>query len=136
MNTNECEVYFALNGDDFDPNEITKLLQIEPTRIRKNQELIPGRHKKINSWILSTGKVVHEYIDTYEMSSKIIEILAPKIDLIIKAIEMFKATPHMEVVIWFATNENISTPAIGFEKSTIEFLGEIGGFIDIDTYQH
>jgi len=33
-------------------------------------------------------------------------------------------------------NEEHSTPAIGFEVDTVKFLGEIGAFIDIDTYKH
>ncbi len=48
----------------------------------------------------------------------------------------FNLSPRLEVVLWFSVNEEHSTPAIGFEVDTIKFLGEIGAFIDIDTYKH
>ena len=40
------------------------------------------------------------------------------------------------MVLWFSMNEEHSTPAIGFEVETVNFLGEIGAFVDIDTYKH
>ena len=70
------------------------------------------------------------------MSTEIINKLKPIKELIIQATERFKASPRFEVVLWFSTNEEHSTPAIGFEVETVKFLGEIGAFVDIDTYMH
>jgi len=38
--------------------------------------------------------------------------------------------------LWFSINEEHSTPAIGFEVEAVKFLGEIGAFVDVDTYKH
>lgn len=136
MDTNEGRVYFALDGDDFDPDEVTKFIGIEPTSIMRKGSKAGGKLPKKNSWVVSTENVVNEYIDVFDMASEIISILKPKKDQIIRAIEQFKVTPRLEVVLWFSVNQEHSTPAIGFEPETVAFLGEIGAFIDIDTYKH
>lgn len=136
METNEGRVYFALDGDDFDPDEVTEFLGIEPTSVRRKGSRIPGKIPRMNSWELSTDRIVNEYIDVFEMSTEIVNRLKAKKDLILLAIERFNASPRFEVVLWFSMNEEHSTPAIGFEVETIKFLGEIGAFIDIDSYKH
>ena len=91
---------------------------------------------KENSWELSTNHIVSDYINVFEMATEIVNRLEPQKQLILQAITKFNATPRLEVVLWFSMNEELSTPAIGFEFETIQFLGEIGAFIDIDTYKH
>jgi len=134
LKKNEGRVYFSFDGVDYDPNEITKILNIEPTNIRYKGEFPSGKLPKETSWILSTQNIVDEYIDIYQMATSITKILKPKINLINKIREQFNVTTRLEVVLWFSVDENSSTPAIGFEIETIEFLGKVGAFIDIDTY--
>ncbi len=136
MDTSEGRVYFALDGDNFDPDEITKFIGIEPTSIMKKGSKAGGKLPKKNSWIVSTENVVNECIDVFDMATEFINILKPKKGLIIQAIERFNVIPWLEVVLWFSVNQEHSTPAIGFEPETVSFLGEIGAFIDIDTYKH
>jgi len=136
VDTNEGRVYFALDGDDFDPDEVTKFLGIQPTSVMRKGSKVDGKLPKINSWSVSTENVVNEHIDVFEMATEIINILKPKKSLIIQAKERFNVSPRLEVVLWYSVNEEHSTPAIGFEPETVSFLGEIGAFIDIDTYKH
>ena len=136
MEINEGRVYFALDGDDFDPKDVTEFLGLKPTDIRRKGSKIIGKGPKINSWELSTDHVVNEYIDVFELSTKLVNILKPKLDLIIEAKSKFNVEPRFQVVLTFSTNEEHSTPAIGFEAETIEFLGAIGAFVDVDTYKH
>ena len=131
MDTNEGEVYFALDADDFDLDEVTKFLGIQPTSTMKKGNPIP----KNTSWVYSSGKVMQDYIDVYGMASNLISTLEPKTETIIKAINRFKLKPRLEVVLWFTCKEDISTPAIGFDEKTIKFLGEVGAYVDIDTYK-
>jgi len=131
MDTNEGEVYFALDADDFDLDEVTKYLGIQPTSTMKKGNPIP----KNTSWVYSSGKVIQDYIDVYDIASNIITTLEPKTDLIINAINKFNLKPRLEIVLWFTCNEDISTPAIGFDEKTIQFLGKVGAFVDIDTYK-
>lgn len=136
MTTNEGRVYFALDASDFDPDELTQFLGIEPTSIKRKGERIPNLVPKNYSWILSTENVVNNYIDVSKMATSIIDQLKPKKQLILDAITKYKLYPRFEVVLWISINQEHSTPAIGFEIETVKFLGEIGAFIDIDTYKH
>ena len=134
MRKNEGRVYFSFDGINYDPNEITKILNIEPTQIRYKGELPSGKLPKRTSWVLSTSNIVDEYIDIYQMATSITKTLEPKVNLINQIREQFNLTTRLEVVLWFSVDENSSTPAIGFEVETIEFLGKVGALVDIDTY--
>ncbi len=136
MKTNEGRVYFALDGDNFDPDDITAFLGLEPTSIMRKGSRIPGKIPKISSWELSTDEIISDYIDVFEMSGKIVSILKPKINLILEAKKQFNVEPRFQIVLTLSMDEEHSTPAIGFEVETTEFLGAIGAFVDIDTYKH
>lgn len=136
METNEGRVYFALDGDDFNPDEVTEFLGLKPTNIRRKGSRVSGKIPKFNSWEISTEQVINECVDIYELSTKLIEVLKPKLDLILQVKERFDAESRFQVVLTFSANEEHSAPAIGFEVETIEFLGTVGASIDIDTYKH
>ena len=131
----EGRVYFALDGDEFDPNEVTRLLEIEPTTVILKGKS-PGYEIRKTSWILSTENLIRDYIDVFQMSSDIVGRLINKKDILLQALERFKLTPRLEIVLRFSSESGISMPAIGFETETVKFLGEIGAHIDIDTYQN
>ena len=135
MPTNEGRVYFALDGDDFDPDDVTDFLGIKPTSTRVKGSKIPDKIPRVNTWELSTDNIINDYIDVFEMSTEIVNKLKGKKELIIEAKERFNVLPRFEVVLYFSMNEEHSTPAIGFEVETMAFLGEIGAFVDIDTYK-
>lgn len=136
LNTNEGRVYFALDGDDFEPDDLTSLLGITPTSIRRKGSKVPGRIPKLSSWEFSTEHLVNDYIDVFEMATEIVNKLKPKKDQILEAKKLFNVSPRFEVVLYISMSEEHSTPAIGFEIETVKFLGEIGAFVDIDTYRH
>ena len=136
MKTNEGRVYFALDGDDFDPDEVTIFLGTKPSFTKRKGENVSNRITKESSWQLSTDNIINDYIDVFDMTKTIVDKLKPKKDLINQAIKRFNISPRLEVVLWFSMNQYCSTPAIGFEIDTVKFLAEIGAFIDIDTYQH
>lgn len=131
MATNEGEVYFKLVGD-FDPYVVTKEIGIEPSRTKRKGHPRP----KHDSWQYSNGKVIADFIDVYEMSSKLITVLQPKTSAIAEAIKKHGLMAELQVVLWISMDEEISTPAIGFDQNTIEFLSNVGATIDIDTYRH
>lgn len=132
MSQNEGEVYFRIMGENFDPNDITKLVGIEPTRTRIKSEPTP----KFTTWEFSSGKFAGEVIDIYEISSSLIAKLKPKLPEFTEIINKNNLRAELQVVLWISTNETISTPAIGFEKDTISFLNQLGASIDIDTYRN
>ncbi|WP_020410082.1 DUF4279 domain-containing protein [Hahella ganghwensis] len=135
MSTNEARVYFALDGD-IDPEEVTNVLEITPSEIRRKGDRMGGRLPKHDSWILSTDKIADDYVDIYELSKEIVDQLKGKKDLVNLARNRFSLTTRLVVVLRIATNDEIPTPAMGFDPEVVRFLGEVGAFIDIDTYRN
>ena len=68
---NEGRVYFALVGDDFNPESLS--IGISPTRIARKGSPFP----KQSSWIYSGERIQSELIDVYEMSSALVKALSP-----------------------------------------------------------
>ncbi len=130
--TNEAEVYFALFGTDFDPDEVTRLIGMEPTSSKKKAEPRP----KHSIWKVSSGRVESDVIDVYQMSSALISSLAPYAERIIGAKQRLGCQAVLEVVLWITTDESKSTPAIGFDHEVISFLHAVGATIDVDTYRN
>ena len=135
MGTNECYVYFALDGESFEPNDVTNHLGIQPTSVMRKGEKIPNKLPVFSSWQLSTENVINEIIDVDELASKVIQVLEPKVELINEIKSKLNLTCRLEVVLCITTDDSQSTPAVGFEAKNIKFLANIGANIDIDTYR-
>jgi len=127
--TNEGEVYFGLWGDNFDPTTLS--LGVEPTKTQRKADPRP----KYSSWVVSTGKVRADLIDVYEMSSSLIAKLEPHTGKIIAAMKDHSLEAVLQVVLTITPNDQISTPAVGFDSRVISFLNKVGASIDIDTYR-
>jgi len=130
---NEGEVYFALTCDrDFDPAIVTAALGIEPTRTSRKAEPTP----KLSGWYLSSGEIISEVIDVFEMSTTLVARLIPKTPEIKRLMAEHGLGAHLEVVLWITMDDTKSTPAIGFDPTTIHFLSAVGAYVDIDTYRN
>jgi len=135
LRKNECRVYFAFDGDNFNPNEITKLLRIQPTNIKLKNSLPSRKLPKFSSWIFSSDNIIDDIIDIYDITAVLLKNLEDKVDVINEIKQKFNVTTRLGIVLSFSINEEVPTPIIGFETDTISFLAKIGASIDIDTYQ-
>ena len=129
--TNEGEVYFRLWGEGFDPDDVTALLGIEPTKTELKGDPIP-RHA---SWNVSEGKLEADVIDVYEMSSALVKRLEPVAENIVEAMKKYGLQAVLQVVLSVTSDDSKPTPAIGFESNVVSFLSAIGASIDVDTYR-
>lgn len=129
--TNEGEVYFALYGDEFDPQEVTSIVGIAPSSVHRKK----GRSLGRSMWKLSAGKLEADVIDVYDMTSALVDRLRPRGRQIIAAKQRFSMEAVLQVVLRITTDETVSTPAIGFSREVIEFLSSVGASIDVDTYR-
>ncbi|MBZ8182596.1 DUF4279 domain-containing protein [Oscillatoria salina] len=136
MDTNECYVYFALDGEDFEPNDVTDYLNIKPTSVRRKGERVAGIIHRSSSWKLSTQKIINEIIYVDEMASEVIKILKPKINQINEIAEKLNLSARLEVVLWITTDDTQTTPAISFNVNNLKFLSNVNAYIDIDTYRN
>lgn len=131
----QCLVYFTLKGD-FDPNEVTQFLGIEPTGI-----LIKGSRNSnpcyppISSWEFSSGYIESEILDIYDIASKVINPLTPHADKLKEVMNKFKIEGVLQVALWISSDEEVSNPAIGFDAEVVRFLAAVGASVDIDSYR-
>ena len=131
MASNKGRAYFGLSGYHFNPDDITRLLGIEPTA--SNNSGMAGTLGKptISSWELST-EIVTDDIDVYDLTDIITKQLEPIKDKILQAVESYNVSPRFGVVLELAVDEDESNPDVGFGARTIRLLAEIGAFINIE----
>lgn len=125
----EIEVYFTIYGDNFDPDEISKVLSIKPTKIwrkgdqRSNTKLLfPD-----NGWSIST-KSSKSYSVLKEIK-KLLKKIDGKTEVIKNTITKYQLESELSVVIYL---DKATTPEISFDNYIISQLSMLGSSIDID----
>jgi hypothetical protein len=138
MNNNPSQsyVYFALQGDDFDPKEVTSALGIVPTDSWKKGDT--GQYisnQKYTCWKWSTGKGKEAiFIDT--LVDEVVEKLKEKVETINKLKEKYQLNSVLVIVMYVDVNPEESTPALGHDLKTIEFLYHTQTVTDVDIYRY
>lgn len=141
LSCNECYVYFAFRGDDFNPDDITKELGILPSSITRKGSRIPGKIPRINAWGLST-KIIKDntadvdFIDVDELALEVVNQLKSSVDIINQIKLKYDAITVLEVVMRISVNDELSTPVVGFELDVLDFLVQIRTTIDMDIYRN
>ena len=131
MASNKARAYFGLSGYHFNPDNITELLGIEPTKTDGSGMSGSLDKPVISSWELST-EVVTDDIDLYDLTDTITKQLEPITGKILEAVEAYNASPRFGVVLELVLDKDESNPDIGFGARTIRLLAEIGAFINIE----
>ncbi len=131
MVSNKGRAYFSLAGYHFNPDDITRLLGIEPTSV--NAAGTGGSLDKpvISSWELSTDTITDD-VDVYALTDIVIKQLEPVKEKILQVIKSQNLSPRIGVVLVLSTDKDESVPDVGFGARTIRFLAEIGAFINVD----
>ena len=129
--SNKARAHFTLSGYHFNPDDITRLLGIEPTSVDGS-----GAHSSldkpvISSWELST-ETVTDNIDVYKMTDTIIKKIEPVKEKILQVIKSHNLSPRLGVVLVLSIDKNESVPEVGFGGRTTRFVAEIGAFINVD----
>ena len=135
METGNSYVYFALKGDNFDTDEVTNRLGIEPTDSWRQGE--KGKYKsavEFASWKLTAAKG-KEYLQIDNLVDEIVSVLYDKIEIINDLKRQFELDSVLEIVLYIDTNEDASTPSLGHDLKTIEFLYRTQTKTDVDIYR-
>lgn len=127
-------VYFALKGDDFDPQIITQALDIFPTHSWRKGDA--GRYNPSLSysaweWATKKGK---EYFWVERLVEEVVDRFYPKIAQINRLKQQYNLHSVLEIVLYIDENESVSTPALGHQARTIEFLYLTQTTTDVDIY--
>jgi hypothetical protein len=129
--SNKARAHFTLSGYHFDPDDITRLLGIEPTSVDASGARSALDKPVISSWELSTETMM-DNIDVYKMTEIIIKKIEPAKEKILQVIKSHNLSPRICVVLVLSIDKNESVPDVGFGARTIRFLADIGAFIYVD----
>jgi hypothetical protein len=122
-------IYFVFDAEDFDTDKVTNELKIEPTSVRIKKDPVP----KSTSWKYQIN--VGSEIDLETPLEKLINILEPKIEEIIRLKERYNLETRLQFVIDIDINPKSSTPFFMLNKRTIKFLNKTETEVDFDLYK-
>jgi hypothetical protein len=83
--------------------------------------------------LVSTG---NEILDIDKLVVEVINKLTHKISEIVMLKDKFHLETFLEVVMYIDTNDEQSTPMLGYDLSVIEFLYKTGTRTDMDIYRY
>ncbi len=131
MASNKGRAHFTLSGYHFNPNDITRLLGIEPTSVDASGANSGLDKPVISSWELSTDTIT-DGLDVYDLTNELIKQVEPVKEKIIEVIKSHNLSPRIGVVLSLSVDKDETVPDVGFGARTIRFLADIGAFINVD----
>ena len=131
MATNTARAYFSLSGYHFNPDDITRLLGIQPTSVNAAGANSGLDNPVISSWELSTDRVIDE-VDVYDLTGILIKQIEPHKEKLLQVIKSHNLSPRIVVVLVLSVDKDETAPDVGFGARTIRFLADIGAFINVD----
>ena len=131
MASNEGRVHFTLSGYHFNPDDVTRLLGIEPTTVDASGARSGLDKPAISSWELSTATISDD-VDVYDLTNELIKQIEPVKEKILEVIKSHNLSPRIGVVLVLSVDKNEAAPDVGFGARTIRFLADIGAFINVD----
>lgn len=131
MASNTGRAFFALSGYHFNPDDITRLLGIEPTSVDASGANSALDRPVISSWELSTETVTDE-VDVYKLTDSILKQIEPAREKILQVIKSHNLSPRLGVVLVLSIDKDESVPDVGFGGRTTRFMADIGAFINVD----
>jgi hypothetical protein len=129
--SNKGRAYFALAGYHLNPDDITRMLGIEPTSINAAGASSSLDKPVISSWELSTQLNVGE-VDTYELTRSLLKQLEPVKDKILEVIKAYNLSPRMGLVLVLSADKEETPPEVGFGSRAIRFMADIGAFVNVE----
>jgi hypothetical protein len=129
--SNQARAYFTLSGYHFNPDDITRLLGIQPSSVDA-----AGAHSGLDKPVISSLELstdtTTDDVDVYKLTDSIIKQLEPVREKILQVIKSHNLSPRIGVVLVLSVDKNESAPDVGFGARTIRFLADIGAFINVD----
>ena len=135
MASNKARVFFALSGYHFNPDDITRIIGLEPTSV--NAAGMNGSLDKpvISSWEFSTDTITSDTqeVDIYKLiDDEILKKIESAKDKIIEVCKSHNLSPRLSVELVLSVDKNESCPDVGFGARVTKFCAEIGAFINVD----
>ena len=131
MASNKGRAYFALLGYHFNPDDVTRLLGIEPTSVDAAGAYSGLDKPVISSWELSTETIAGT-VDVFALTDIIVKQLEPVKEKIVEVCKSHNLSPRLGVALTLSVDKNESSPEVGFGARTIRFLADTGAFIEVE----
>lgn len=131
MASNKGRAHFTLAGYHFNPDDITRLLGIEPTSVDASGVHSGLDKPVISSWELSSETVTDD-VDIYKLTDTLIKQIEPAKEKILQVIKSHNLSPRFGVVLVLSVDKDETVPDVGFGARTIRFLADVGAFINVD----
>jgi hypothetical protein len=125
----EISVSFELKGSELEPEKITALLGIIPTKIWRVNDLVhpkAGVRRKSNGWSLKSN--LDQSADLDEHIKSIFEELQPSWQSLVEICKQYDA------LISCAVYRYQQIPAIDLDKDIVKKAAELNAGIDVDVY--
>ncbi|MCR4673269.1 MAG: DUF4279 domain-containing protein [Lachnospiraceae bacterium] len=123
-------VYLTLSGNSIDTEFVTKALDITPTSIRRNDEILPnGRLFGHTEWSYDTG-----LINTIDLPV-VFNLILPK--FFHNTMKMREIADELKAewsILVYIKSKDIQEPIIVIPPFVIQFASEIGAEIGFDLY--
>ena len=135
----KCDSYawFDFTGEGLEPAEITARLGIEPTEAwKKGDKHRNGFHyRRFSRWYWASTRG-QEPIWIDKLVDEVIDKFQDKVDVINDIKQRFKLESTLQIILYIDTNQNYSTPALGHDLRTIDFLYRTQSTTDVDIYRY
>ena len=138
---NRICIYLSIVGDNFNPEDLTAKINIQPTHTHRKGDIIPiqkGLHvkpgsppwrRKEDAWKYDLGYI--HTIDSDEISDRIEETFRDKVSDVNEFVKAYNLLVKLVVVLNIDPEQ---TPAVGFKRSFVKILGDLHAEIDMDIY--
>ena len=130
--SNKARAYFALLGYHFNPDDITRLLGVEPTTVNAAGAYSTLDKPVISSWELSTETLSGE-VDVFALTDTLVKQLEPVKEKIVDVCKSHNLSPRLGVVLTLSADKSESSPEVGVGVRAVRFLADTGSFINVET---
>jgi hypothetical protein len=122
------KVSFTISGHGFDPNVITTTLQITPTKVWREGDVIPNTKStwKHDGWRLTTEET--EGFDTTRHLREILDKLSPVEPLVRSLCNTHNLSAELSCAVYIEDQ----APILHFDRDIVEQLANLSAEIDID----
>jgi hypothetical protein len=129
--SNKGRAYFALLGYHFNPDDVTRLLGIEPTSVDAAGAYSGLDKPVISSWELSS-ETADGAVDVFALTDALVRQLEPVKDKIVAVCKSHNLSPRLGVALTLAVDKGETCPEVGFGARTVRFLADTGAFIEVE----
>jgi hypothetical protein len=128
---NSVKISLCFEGKSIELDDITSILQINPTQTKKREEYRIQNEFALDSWVFSLKEM--NCTDIEHLFKKTIEIFGEKTKEINDICEKFNCEVNVTLVVHM---EQYSVPYLNLSKETINFLSTIKTNLTFDIYSY